>query len=303
MQLSQLISNSQAALEAANLTYGHGTTNAADEAIWLVLWSLGLPLDIDINSAELANRPITSDQEHTTNALIARRISTRKPAAYLTQQAWLQGVAFYVDERSIVPRSLIAEALAYGHIDDWLPPNQQPQPQPQRVLDLCTGNASLAVLAAMAYPHAHIDAADVSTEALEVAAINVAQHGMQDRISLLVSDGLTNVPGGYDLVLCNPPYVNQASMQALPAEYLAEPALALAGGDDGMDFIRPMMAALTQVLNDNGVLVLEIGHERVFFERAFPHLNPIWLPTSAGDDHVLLLTKTMLAPSATPQAT
>jgi ribosomal protein L3 glutamine methyltransferase len=291
MQLHEIIGNSQAALEAANLSYGHGTNNARDEAIWLVLWSLELPLDTDIDEPECANRSITPSAQAAIEALIAQRISTRKPAAYLTRQAWLQGVPFYVDERAIVPRSLIAEALAYGHIDDWLP-----QPT-QRVLDLCTGNASLAVLAAMAYPEAAIDAADLSPPALEVAAINVAQHDMGQRIRLLTSDGLANVHGPYDLVLCNPPYVNQASMEALPAEYLAEPTLALAGGTDGMDFIRPLMAQLPHVLSTHGVLVLEIGNERDYFEHAFPDLNPIWLPTSAGDDHVLLLTKDMLATS------
>ncbi|MDP4608475.1 MAG: 50S ribosomal protein L3 N(5)-glutamine methyltransferase [Burkholderiaceae bacterium] len=291
MQLHEIIGNSQAALEAANLSYGHGTNNARDEAIWLVLWSLELPLDTDIDEPECANRSITPSAQTAIETLIAQRISTRKPAAYLTRQAWLQGVPFYVDERAIVPRSLIAEALAYGHIDDWLP-----QPT-RRVLDLCTGNASLAVLSAMAYPDAAIDAADLSQPALEVAAINVAQHDMGQRIRLLTSDGLANVHGPYDLVLCNPPYVNQASMEALPAEYLAEPALALAGGTDGMDFIRPLMAQLPDVLSAHGVLVLEIGNERDYFERAFPDLNPIWLPTSAGDDHVLLLTKDMLATS------
>jgi ribosomal protein L3 glutamine methyltransferase len=287
MQLHQLIDNSQAAFEAASLVYGHGTTNARDEAIWLVLWRLDLPLDIDINEPQYAERELTADEVLSVGTLIEERITTRRPAAYLTQQAWLQGVSFYIDERAIVPRSFIAEALAYGHIDDWLPA------LPKRVLDLCTGNASLAILSALAYPDAHVDAADIDALALEVAAINVTQHALTARISLHTSDGLAHVPGGYDLVVCNPPYVNQTSMQALPAEYLAEPTLALAGGLDGMDFIRPMMAAMPAVLNDGGALVLEIGFEREHFERAFPNLNPIWLPTSAGDDLVLLLTKDM----------
>lgn len=288
MQLHQLIGESQSLLEAATLSFGHGTTNARDEAIWLVLWSLGIALDTDIDDEAIANRECTPDEVAKVQELIAKRIDTRKPAAYLTQQAWLQGVPFFVDERVIVPRSLIAESLAYGHIDDWLPANTS------RVLDLCTGNASLAVLAAMAYPTALVDAADLSEAALEVAAINVAQHELAARIKLIQSDGLGKLQQRYDLVLCNPPYVNQTSMDELPAEYLAEPNMALAGGVDGMDFIRPMMADLPRVLNDDGVLVLEIGFERDYFERAFPTLNPIWLPTSAGDDHVLLLTKNML---------
>lgn len=288
MQLHQLIGESQSLLEAAGLSFGHGTTNARDEAIWMVLWRLGMALDTDIDDLAVANRVCSPDEVAAVRALIAKRIATRKPAAYLTQQAWLQGVPFFVDERAIVPRSLIAECLAYGHIDDWLPANTT------RVLDLCTGNASLAVLAAMAYPNALVDAADLSEDALEVAAINVAQHALAARITLIQSDGLARIHQRYDLVLCNPPYVNQTSMDALPPEYLAEPHMALAGGTDGMDFVRPMMADLDRVLTDNGVLVLEIGFERHYFERAFPTLNPIWLPTSAGDDHVLLLTKNML---------
>ena len=288
MQLHQLIGDSQSLLEAAKLSFGHGTTNARDEAIWLVLWCLGMALDTDIDDTANANRTCTPEEVAKVQALITQRIATRKPAAYLTQQAWLQGVPFFVDERVIVPRSLIAESLAYGHIDDWLGGNTH------HVLDLCTGNASLAVLAAMAYPTALVDAADLSQAALEVAAINVAQHNLATRIRLLQSDGLAQVHQRYDLVLCNPPYVNQTSMNELPPEYLAEPNMALAGGTDGMDFIRPMMADLPRVLTDDGVLVLEIGFERDHFERAFPALNPIWLPTSAGDDHVLLLTKNML---------
>ena len=288
MQLHQLIGDSQSLLEAAKLSFGHGTTNARDEAIWLVLWCLGMALDTDIDDTANANRTCTPQEVAKVQALMAQRIATRKPAAYLTQQAWLQGVPFFVDERVIVPRSLIAESLAYGHIDDWLGGNTH------HVLDLCTGNASLAVLAAMAYPTALVDAADLSQAALEVAAINVAQHNLATRIRLLQSDGLAQVHQRYDLVLCNPPYVNQTSMNELPPEYLAEPNMALAGGTDGMDFIRPMMADLPRVLSDDGVLVLEIGFERDHFERAFPALNPIWLPTSAGDDHVLLLTKNML---------
>ena len=288
MQLHQLIGDSQFLLEAAKLSFGHGTTNARDEAIWLVLWCLGMALDTDIDDTANASRTCTPQEVAKVQALMAQRIATRKPAAYLTQQAWLQGVPFFVDERVIVPRSLIAESLAYGHIDDWLGGNTH------HVLDLCTGNASLAVLAAMAYPTALVDAADLSQAALEVAAINVAQHNLATRIRLLQSDGLAQVHQRYDLVLCNPPYVNQTSMNELPPEYLAEPNMALAGGTDGMDFIRPMMADLPRVLSDDGVLVLEIGFERDHFERAFPALNPIWLPTSAGDDHVLLLTKNML---------
>jgi ribosomal protein L3 glutamine methyltransferase len=222
-------------------------------------------------------------------ALVAERIATRKPAAYLTGEAWLQGVPFSVDERAIVPRSLIAEVLAEGLIDAWL------GHEPAEVLDLCTGNGSLAVLAAMAWPEARVDASDLSADALAVAARNVERHGVADRITLVHGDGLAAVRGRlYDLILCNPPYVNAQSMACLPAEYRAEPALALAGGDDGMDFIRPLLAGAAAALKPGGALVLEIGHERAHFEKAFPRLEPVWLPCSAGDDQVLLLTREQL---------
>lgn len=275
-----------ARLDAAGVSYGHGTTNAFDEAAWLVLWRLGQPLDaLD----EVAERPLSADEQAAIDALIQQRISTRRPAAYLTQEAWLQGVSFHVDERVIVPRSLIAEPLADGTLDAWLGEDTR------QVLDLCTGNGSLAVLAAMAWPEVQVDAADISDDALAVARINVDRHGLAERIRLLHSDGLAALPGPYDLVLCNPPYVNSASMAALPAEYRAEPALALAGGEDGMDFIRRLLAELPQRLSPHGVLVLEIGHEREHFEAAFPALAPVWLSTSAGDDQVLLLDRDALS--------
>jgi ribosomal protein L3 glutamine methyltransferase len=269
-------------LEAAGVAFGHGTANAFDEAAWLVLWSLGLPLDaLD----EQADREIDDHEDHEIAALLGERIATRKPAAYLTREAWLQGVAFYVDERAIVPRSFIAELLAEGSIDPWL------SERTTRVLDLCTGNGSLAVLAAMAYPDVQVDAADISADALEVAQINVQRHGLQDRIRLLASDGLTALPGPYDLILCNPPYVNAQSMAQLPAEYRAEPELALAGGDDGMDFVRALLREAPARMAEDAVLVLEIGNEREHFEAAFPALEAVWLETSAGDDQVLLLTR------------
>jgi ribosomal protein L3 glutamine methyltransferase len=200
----------------------------------------------------------------------------------------LQGVPFYVDERVIIPRSLIAEALADCSIDPWL------SDATQKVLDLCTGNGSLAVLAALAWPEVSVDAADLSTDALAVARINVDRHGLAERITLIESDGLAACPGPYDLIVCNPPYVNAASMAALPPEFRAEPELALAGGTDGMDFVRRLLADAPARLTDDGVLLLEIGHERPHFEAAFPHLEPVWLDTSAGDDQVLLLTREAL---------
>ena len=272
-------------LEAAPLAYGHGTSNAFDEAAWLVLWQLGLPLD-EIDA--VAERPVTPEEQAKVAALLQERISTRKPAAYLTREAWLQGVPFYVDERTIVPRSFIAELLANGNIDAWLGLHTK------RVLDLCTGNGSLAVLAALAWPEVSVDGADLSTDALAVARINVDKHQLQDRVTLLVSDGLSAVSGPYDLILCNPPYVNAHSMAALPAEYRAEPELALAGGSDGMDFIRRLLAEAPAQMSEHAVLVLEIGNEREHFEAAFPRLEAAWLETSAGDEQVLLITREAL---------
>ncbi|MGH6639495.1 MAG: 50S ribosomal protein L3 N(5)-glutamine methyltransferase [Polaromonas sp.] len=285
-----LIDQMAARLEAAGLSFsdgfGQGTTNAFDEAAWLVLWKLGLPLD-DLDSVQ--NQPVAPEEQAQVAMLLEARISTRKPAAYLTHEAWLLGVPFYVDERVIIPRSLIAELLADASIDPWLGEHTR------RVLDLCTGNGSLAVLAAMTYPDLSVDAADISLDALAVARINVDRHQLADRITLIESDGLAACQGGYDLILCNPPYVNAASMAALPAEFRAEPDLALAGGADGMDFIRNLFLNAAAQMNENAVLVLEIGHERANFERAFPHLEPLWFETSAGSDQVMLLTREQLA--------
>ena len=280
MKLLTLIERCSARLQEAGVSFGHGTTNAFDEAVWLALWRLGLPLD-DLDG--VAGRELTPAQQADIEALVDRRIATRKPAAYLTGEAWLQGIAFHVDERAIVPRSLIAEVLAEGQIDAWL---GEP---PERVLDLCTGNGSLAVLAALAWPDARVDATDLSADALAVARINIDRHRLGHRIRLRQGDGLAAADGRYDLILCNPPYVNQDSMQQLPPEYRAEPTLALAGGADGMDFVRPLLAGASAHLQPRGALVLEIGHERAHFEAAFPRLQPLWLDTSAGGDQVLLL--------------
>ena len=282
----EIIQAGAAQLTDANVAFGHGTTNADDEAAWLVLWQLGLPLDTPLDGPDsMANMPVAPGQQAQIATLFEKRITTRKPAAYLTQEAWLQGVPFYVDERAIVPRSFIAELLADGSIDYWLGEHTQ------RVLDLCTGNGSLAVLAAMVYPDVVVDAADISADALAVARINVDKHDLAGRITLHTSDGLAALTGPYDLILCNPPYVNSSSMAALPAEYQAEPVLALAGGADGMDFIRQLLRDAPARMAEHAVMVLEIGNERAYFDAAFPTLEAIWLETSAGDDQVLLLTR------------
>jgi ribosomal protein L3 glutamine methyltransferase len=285
VKVIDLIERASARLEQAGVSFGQGTTIAFDEAAWLVLWRLGLPLDaLD----GVAVDEVDAQKAAAVDTLIAQRIDTRKPAAYLTGEAWLQGVPFVVDERAIVPRSLIAEVLNDGTLDAWL------HGAPARVLDLCTGNGSLAVLAAMRWPAAAVDAADVSTDALHVAQANVERHDLADRITLHHGDGLAAVRDRYDLIVCNPPYVNARSMAALPPEFQAEPALALAGGDDGMDFVRPLLQQAAAHLQPQGVLVLEIGHEREHFDAAFPGLEVAWLPTSDGDDAVLLVTRDAL---------
>ena len=289
MTLIDLITAQSARLKSAGVSFGHGTNNAFDESAWLVLWALGLPLDA---LEAKARNELAPDEQAKAEALVTRRIETRQPAAYLTHEAWLQNVPFYVDERTIVPRSFIAELLVDGEgsgtLDTWL------SDQTHKVLDLCTGNGSLAVIAAMAYPDVVIDAADISEDALAVARINVDKHALAKRITLLRSDLLASVRGPYDLILCNPPYVNTHSMAALPPEYRAEPALALAGGEDGMDLIRTLLREAPAHMTPGGVLVLEIGNERAHFEHAFRRLEVAWLETSAGDDQVLLVAREAL---------
>jgi ribosomal protein L3 glutamine methyltransferase len=292
--VGELIASGATCLTQAGVGFGHGTANAHDEAAWLVLWQLGLPIDSPLEDDEDAidNHTVTPEQSAQVAALFDKRITSRKPAAYLTQEAWLVGVPFYIDERSIVPRSFIAELLADGSIDHFL------SDKTHKVLDLCTGNGSLACLAAMAYPEVEVTGADLSTDALAVARINVDKHGLQERVTLVETDGLSQVPGPWDLILCNPPYVNADSMSKLPAEYRAEPELALAGGTDGMDFIRNLFAAAPSAMTEDAVMVLEIGNERAFFEAAFPLLPVFWLDTSAGEDQVLLVTRAALLAQA-----
>jgi len=290
VKLLDLVTEQAARLKEAGVSFGHGTGNAFDEAAWLVLWSLGRDLDALEDHAQDEVAAAALDKAR---ALVGRRIESRVPAAYLTREAWLQNVPFDVDERTIVPRSYIAELLAdgegTGRLDAWL------TDRTRRVLDLCTGNGSLAVICAMAYPEMTIDASDVSADALAVARRNVERHGLAGRITLIESDLYARVHGPYDLILCNPPYVTDQSLAALPAEYRAEPRLALAGGADGMDLVRPIVAHAAAHLSPDGVLVLEVGHERASFERAFPRLEVAWLETSGGDDCVLVATREALA--------
>ena len=289
MTLVQLVEAESRRLTAAGVSFGHGTRNAFDEAAWLVTWALGLPLDaLETRAA----REVPAGDAARAEALVSRRIDERKPAAYLTGEAWLQNVPFTIDERAIVPRSYIAELLAdaeaAGTLDAWL------SDATQRVLDLCTGNGSLAVIAAMAYPEVEVVASDISTEALELARVNVERHGLGGRIRVVESDLFAALHGRFDLVVCNPPYVSDARMASLPEEYRAEPRLALAGGSDGMDLIRRIVVAAAVHMSDDAVLVIEVGHERAAFEAAFPRLECAWLETSGGDDRVVLVERRAL---------
>lgn len=297
MTLLELVNSCAKQLGDAHLSFGHGTQNAFDEAAWLVLWRLGLPLDSALdNTGDFADKPLSDEDVEQVQALVRERIQTRKPAAYLTHEAWLEGFAFYVDERVIVPRSLIAELLVHGGMDYFLSPSTH------KVLDLCTGNGSLAIIAAHVFPDIDVTGADLSEDALAVARINVEKHQLQKRLVLLQSDGLQapalQSRGPFDLIVCNPPYVNANSMAELPPEYLAEPAMALdgntAGGSDGMDFVRSLLQNAAAQLSPHGVLVLEIGNERPNFEAAFPLLEVVWLETSAGEDQVCLITHAAL---------
>ena len=286
MKLVKAIERAARRLEQAGVSFGHGTQNAFDEAAWLALWQMKLPLDSLDSNDQLELSP---SQVDAIDLLVDRRIATRKPTAYLTGEAWLHGVPFHVDERVIVPRSLIAEPLVEGTLDAWLPPNAK------RVLDLCTGCGALAVLAAVTWPDVAIDAADISEGALAVARKNLTRHGLGKRIELLQGDGLTACAGRrYDVILCNPPYVNAYSMSQLPAEYRAEPAIALAGGPDGMSFIRKLIAHAQVFMTPHAVLVLEIGHELRNFDDVFADLSPIWIDTSAGEHCVALISRESL---------
>lgn len=270
-------------LHTARLSFGHGSDNAWDEAVYLLLHTLGLPPET--LEPFLDARVLPHERERFLQ-ILERRCEERLPAAYLTGEAWLQGHRFLIDERVIIPRSPISELLAES-LQPWT------EGPIERALDLCTGSGCLAILTAYAFPEAAIDAVDLSPDALEVARSNVELHGMQEQIHLLQSDLFDALPAEqqYDLIICNPPYVNQGSMDVLPQEYRHEPLMALAGGDDGMDLVRRILSDAPSRMAAGGRLVLEIGHEYEHFTAAFPELDPIWLSTAFTDHQILLLTK------------
>lgn len=272
---------------AAKLYFGHSSNNALDEAAYLILHTLHLPPDnLDIY---LDAHLVPSEIAEIIN-VIERRVTDRVPAAYITNEAWLGTYQFYVDERVIIPRSFIAELIP-TYFSPWV---RNPD-KITDILELCTGSGCLPIMLADAFPQAHVHTADISTDALEVAKRNVDKYELQKRITLHESDLYTNVPNKkYQLIISNPPYVNSTSMAKLPQEYLHEPKIALNGGTDGMDLVRTIIAGAKSRLTPDGILMVEVGHERAFAEEAFPDLDFTWVSTSAGDDMIFLLTAEQL---------
>jgi ribosomal protein L3 glutamine methyltransferase len=271
-------------LDVAGLSYGHGAIDAQSEALWIIASALGFPPE---DAADALDTPITPDVIAQIDAWSLERITTRKPLAYILGEAWLMGIPFYCDERSIVPRSFIAELIVDGHIEPWLPPSA-------KVLDLCTGNGSLAILMALSCPDVVVSGSDISMQALSLAAKNIDRHNLSEQIEIYQGDLFESLPSPneenlFDLIICNPPYVNAISMANLPAEYHAEPEISLAGGADGMDIIRKIITGAKDYLKPEGALVLEIGNEAKNFSDAFPEISVTWLEVSAGDDQVLLI--------------
>ena len=269
------------------LFFGHGSAEAFDEAAYLLLHTLKLPLD---KLEPFLDARLLPEEVQRVLAVIERRATDRIPAAYITNEAWLGTYSFYVDERTIVPRSYIAEL-----IPDYFAPWVNNPEGIENVLELCTGSGCLAIMMADAFPDAQVDAVDISPDALAVAQRNVDTYKLQSRVNLIQSDLYANVPAKkYDLIVTNPPYVNSGSMAQLPKEYLHEPQIALDGGSDGMDLVRRIVAGAAERLTDDGLLIVEIGNEKAFAEAAFGHLGLTWLTTSQGDDMVFLLTADQL---------
>ncbi len=286
--LRDLLRHAVTRFNTEGLFFGHGSSNAYDEAAYLLLYTLKLPID---KLDPFLDAKLLPEEISALLNVIERRTVDRVPAAYITNEAWLGDFNFYVDERVIVPRSFIAELIP-EQFQPWV---QDPWGVSD-VLELCTGSGCLAILLADAFPHAQIDAVDLSKDALGVARRNVEDYQLQQRITLIESDLYTKLPKGktYDLIVTNPPYVNSESMRSLPAEYRAEPQMALAGGDDGMDLVRKIVAGAKARLNPGGILVVEIGNEFAYAEAAFADYELTWLSTSAGDEQVFLLTADQL---------
>jgi ribosomal protein L3 glutamine methyltransferase len=284
LTVNQCIDQIAQKLEAANLHYGHGAIDAQSEALWIVSKQIDLSPTEALDHLE---QILSSEQCQKALAIAEERITTRKPLAYILGEAWLMGVPFFCSEQSIVPRSWIAELIVDGSLEPWLPADG-------KALDLCTGNGSLAILLALSCPDIHVSACDISMPALSVAARNVDRHHLNSQVELLDGDLWDALPEPnednlFDLIICNPPYVNASSMSALPAEYHAEPVLALAGGDDGMDLIRRIIAQAPDYLSERGAILIEIGNGYENFKKAFPQIPAIWMEVSAGEEQVLLI--------------
>ena len=281
----------------AGLFHGHGATDALDEAAFLILETLHLPID---RLDPFLDARLTAAERTRLGALIDERVATRKPAAYLTRRAYIQGVPFHVDERAIVPRSFIGELLFSDHFGAGGTLIDTPDTV-TRVLDLCTGSGCLAILAAMRFPSAQVDAVDLSPAALEVARLNVGEHGLEQRVTLLEGDLLEPVAGQrYDLIIANPPYVSAEAMAALPPEYRHEPALALAGGEDGLDLVRRILAEASVHLGSGGALICEIGSGRDLIQRDYPEFDFLWLDTEHSEGEVFWITREALDRRAEP---
>ena len=272
------------AFNEAKLSFGHGSASAYDEAAYLILHTLHLPLD---TLDPFLDAKLIAKEKNTLLAMLEQRITKRIPAAYLTHEAWLGDFHFYVDNRVIVPRSFIAELLR-EQFAPWI----DDEKIVANVLDLCTGSGCLAILAAHAFPDAEVDAVDISLDALDVARRNVADYGLEDRINIIQSDLFANLQDKrYDIIISNPPYVDTPSMTALPPEYRHEPQLALGSGTDGLDATREILKHAADYLNPNGLLIVEIGHNRPVLEAAYPDLPFTWLEVSAGDEFVFMLRR------------
>lgn len=270
--------------ENSDIFYGHGTDNSYDEAVWLIMSALHLPHDTLNNFLDAR---LTAEESAHLARLIDKRVTQHIPTAYLVNEAWLRGFKFYVDERVIVPRSFIAELL-----EDGLQPWVEFPEMVESAADICTGSGCLGVLLAEAFPHAHIDVVDISPAAIEVCNINISRYGLQDQIQAVQSDMFTALKGRkYDVIISNPPYVDAPSMAQLPAEYRQEPQLALGSGEAGLDHTHTLLTQAAAYLNDGGILVVEIGHNRDALHAAYPELPFTWLDTSGGDQFVFMLTR------------
>ena len=268
----------------AGLHFGHGTDNAWDEAVWIVLATLHLPRD---TLEPFLDARLTGSERHALLERLQQRVVHRLPAAYLLNEAWLGEFRFHVDPRVIVPRSYFAELLEDGFAP-WI---ENPE-SVASALDLCTGSGCLAIVMAHAFPNAAVDAIDISPEALEVARRNIADYGLEDRVHAIESDLFAKAKGRrYDLIICNPPYVTAAAMEALPPEYRHEPALALAAGRDGLDVVRRILGQARKHLNPRGVIAIEVGHNQELVNEAFPDLPAVWLDTEHADGKVFVLTR------------